>query len=58
MSVAAREESLTEFRENENVQVLIASLKAGGVGLDMSMASKCIIVDLWWNEGIQQQVGS
>ncbi|GES57981.1 DNA repair helicase rad5 [Aspergillus terreus] len=55
MSVAAREESLTEFRENENVQVLIASLKAGGVGLDMSMASKCIIVDLWWNEGIQQQ---
>ncbi|KAL5355984.1 P-loop containing nucleoside triphosphate hydrolase protein [Aspergillus floccosus] len=55
MSVSAREKSLKVFREDPKVRVLVASLKVGGVGLDMSMASKCIIVDLWWNEGIQQQ---
>lgn len=56
MNVGAREKSMEAFRKNEDIRILIASLKAGGTGLDMSVASKCIIVDLWWNEGVQQQV--
>jgi SNF2 family DNA or RNA helicase len=47
---------MKEFRENREVKVMIASLMAGGTGLDMSMANKCILVDLWWNEAMQQQV--
>lgn len=35
---------------------MISSLKTGGVGLNMTMANKCILVDPWWNEAIQDQV--
>jgi SNF2 family DNA or RNA helicase len=34
---------------------MIASLKAGGTGLNLTMANKCILVDLWWNEAVEQQ---
>lgn len=56
MSVGARDLSMNEFREKQEVKVIIASLMAGGTGIDMSMANKCILVDLWWNEAVQQQV--
>ncbi|KAK9557108.1 hypothetical protein V6Z79_005212 [Aspergillus fumigatus] len=55
MSVGARDLSMNEFREKQEVKVMIASLMAGGTGIDMSMANKCILVDLWWNEAVQQQ---
>ncbi|KAK9593809.1 hypothetical protein V6Z93_005257 [Aspergillus fumigatus] len=55
MSVGARDLSMNEFREKREVKVMIASLMAGGTGIDMSMANKCILVDLWWNEAVQQQ---
>ncbi|KAJ5757768.1 uncharacterized protein N7511_006462 [Penicillium nucicola] len=55
MSIAAREEGVKAFRDDDRIQVLISSLKTGGVGLDLSMANKCILVDLWWNEAIQDQ---
>ncbi|KAF4169181.1 hypothetical protein CNMCM6936_009178 [Aspergillus lentulus] len=55
MSTGARDLSMNEFREKREVKVMIASLMAGGTGLDMSMANKCILVDLWWNEAMQQQ---
>lgn len=35
---------------------MISSLKTGGVGLDLSAANKCILLDLWWNEALQEQV--
>ncbi|KAF7133795.1 hypothetical protein CNMCM5793_005207 [Aspergillus hiratsukae] len=56
MSMGARDLSMKDFREKREVKVMIASLMAGGTGLDMSMANKCILVDLWWNEAMQQQV--
>ncbi|KAE8147933.1 SNF2 family N-terminal domain-containing protein [Aspergillus avenaceus] len=55
MSSGAREQSIDKFREEPGIQILIASLKAGGFGIDMSMANKCILVDLWWNEAVQEQ---
>ncbi|PYH97546.1 hypothetical protein BO71DRAFT_447895 [Aspergillus ellipticus CBS 707.79] len=56
MTLGAREDSMREFNDKGgNVRVMIASLKAGGIGLDMSAANKCILVDLWWNEAIQEQ---
>jgi SNF2 family DNA or RNA helicase len=47
---------MKDFREKPEVKVMIASLMAGGTGLDMSMANKCILVDLWWNEAMEHQV--
>lgn len=46
---------MREFREKSEIKVFIASLKAGGTGLDLSMANKCILVDPWWNEAVQEQ---
>lgn len=51
-----RDDNMRKFREDPEVRILIASLKAGGIGLDMTMANKCILVDLWWNEGVEEQV--
>lgn len=51
----ARDKSLKVFREDGDIKIMLASLKAGGTGLDMSMASKCILIDLWWNEAVEEQ---
>jgi SNF2 family DNA or RNA helicase len=56
MSFSSREDQVKDFRDDEDIHVLISSLRTGGVGLDLSMANKCIMVDLWWNEAIQDQV--
>jgi len=55
MSQDARSESLKKFENHSNIKVLIASLKCGGVGLNLTMASRVICVDLWWNSAIEQQ---
>lgn len=55
MSFAARDKALKDFAEKKETKVLLASLKAGGVGLNLTMASKVIIIDLWWNESVEQQ---
>ncbi|KAJ9313734.1 hypothetical protein DTO271D3_6038 [Paecilomyces variotii] len=55
MSIPAREKAMTDFRESEDLRIMIASLKAGGIGLDLTMANKCILIDPWWNEAVQQQ---
>jgi SNF2 family DNA or RNA helicase len=55
MSFAARDKALVDFAEKDETKVLLASLKAGGVGLNLTMASKVIIVDLWWNESVESQ---
>jgi len=56
MSIPAREKAMSDFRESEDLRIMIASLKAGGIGLDLTMANKCILIDPWWNEAVQQQV--
>lgn len=57
LGLSVRENNMKTFSDkNSEVRILIASLKAGGIGLDLSAANKCILVDLWWNEAIQEQV--
>lgn len=56
MSCRDRYKSIQDFRDQDDMRVFVVSLKAGGTGLDMPMASKCILVDLWWNEAVQDQV--
>ncbi|KAI2902263.1 hypothetical protein CBS11852_2213 [Aspergillus niger] len=56
LSLAVRENNMTLFSDKDSEKrIMIASLKAGGTGLDLSAANKCILVDLWWNEAIQEQ---
>ncbi|KAI9683632.1 MAG: hypothetical protein M1829_004937 [Trizodia sp. TS-e1964] len=55
MSYDCREKSLEAFATNKNIKILISSLKCGGVGLNLTMASRVLCVDLWWNSSVEQQ---
>ena len=37
--------------------VLLISLKAGGVGLNLVAANYVFFLDLWWNPSVEDQVG-
>lgn len=50
MSHKSRDRALNEFQdEKSNLQVMVASLKCGGTGLNLTAASKVICVDLWFS---------
>ncbi|KAL9610783.1 MAG: hypothetical protein Q9167_004539 [Letrouitia subvulpina] len=55
MSQASREQALIQFKDSPETMIMIASLKCGGVGLNLTMASRVISVDLWWNNYVEQQ---
>lgn len=44
-----REEIIHHFTSDDNVKVFLISLKAGGVGLNLTAADNVIILDPWWN---------
>lgn len=49
-----RQEMTTAFNEGQKDAFLI-SLKAGGVGLNLTGADTVILVDLWWNPAVEAQ---
>ncbi|KAF2873730.1 SNF2 family N-terminal domain-containing protein [Massariosphaeria phaeospora] len=51
----ARDKAISTFAENPDVRVLLASLRCGGLGLNLTMASRVIVVDPWWNSASEQQ---
>ncbi|KAK5007567.1 hypothetical protein LTR28_005124 [Elasticomyces elasticus] len=50
-----RDKEIQEFGKNPEKSILLASLKAGGVGLNLTMASRVICIDPWWNNAVEQQ---
>eukprot|EP00756_Hemistasia_phaeocysticola_P047688 Hpha_TRINITY_DN22156_c0_g1::TRINITY_DN22156_c0_g1_i1::g.103672::m.103672/K15505/RAD5; DNA repair protein RAD5 len=55
LSPAARESVISSFRSAKTKTVLLVSLKAGGVGLDLSCARHAILLDPWWNPAVEAQ---
>lgn len=49
-----REESVKEFKEKD-CPVFLCSLKAGGVGLNLTEADYVFIMDPWWNPAAESQ---
>lgn len=49
-----REDLVTRFQKSE-AQVLIVSLKAGGVGLNLTAATHVVHFDRWWNPAVENQ---
>ena len=49
-----RQEMTNAFNNGEGDAFLI-SLKAGGVGLNLTGADTVILVDLWWNPAVESQ---
>lgn len=54
-SAPDREKAIQRFQNDESVRVFLISLKAGGVGLNLTAADYVYIVDPWWNPAVEQQ---
>jgi superfamily II DNA or RNA helicase len=50
-----RGEIVSEFQQNEDLKVFLISIKAGGVGLNLTQADYVFILDPWWNPAVEQQ---
>uniref|UniRef100_A0A0D9V6H1 RING-type domain-containing protein n=1 Tax=Leersia perrieri TaxID=77586 RepID=A0A0D9V6H1_9ORYZ len=55
MSVAARDRAVKDFNTNPEVSVMIMSLKAASLGLNMVAACHVLLLDLWWNPTTEDQ---
>ncbi len=54
-SATERENAINEFQNNHECRVFLISLKAGGIGLNLTAADYVYIVDPWWNPAVEQQ---
>jgi non-specific serine/threonine protein kinase len=54
-TAAQREKAIQEFQTQEDCTVFLISLKAGGMGLNLTAADYVYIVDPWWNPAVEQQ---
>ncbi len=54
-SSADRERAIRTFQEQDECRVFLISLKAGGIGLNLTAADYVYIVDPWWNPAVEQQ---
>jgi SNF2 family DNA or RNA helicase len=50
-----REGVVRQFQEEEATSIFLISLKAGGVGLNLTAADYVFLLDPWWNEAVEQQ---
>lgn len=50
-----REAEVKKFEKEESVRSFLISIKAGGVGLNLTAADYVFILDPWWNPTTEQQ---
>ena len=43
------------FQEDDDYKILVATLKTGGTGLNLTAAQNVIHYDLWWNPAVENQ---
>ncbi|KAJ7122932.1 SNF2 family N-terminal domain-containing protein [Mycena epipterygia] len=55
MSPQARDATIKHFMGNVEVTVFLVSLKAGGVALNLTEASRVYLMDSWWNPAVEYQ---
>jgi SNF2 family DNA or RNA helicase len=53
--VRSRQKLVQRFQEDETVPFMVLSLKAGGVGLNLTAASHVVHYDRWWNPAVENQ---
>ncbi|CAK7268548.1 DNA helicase rad5 [Sporothrix epigloea] len=55
MAQKARTAVLEAFRQSDKFTVLLLSLKAGGVGLNLTSAKRVYMMDPWWSFSVEAQ---
>lgn len=55
LSASSRASVITVFRDNPGIKVLLATITCGGVGLDLTAASRAYIMEPQWNPMSESQ---
>lgn len=55
MSLSQRGDAINRFIEDPDCKIFLMSLKAGGVALNLTVASHVFIMDPWWNPAVERQ---
>jgi len=55
VAVGKRKKIIEQFQSDEYVPFMVLSLKAGGVGLNLTRANHVIHFDRWWNPAVENQ---
>ena len=50
-----REQTIAHFQQTSDCQFFLISLKAGGVGLNLTAADYVFLLDPWWNQAAEEQ---
>ncbi|SIT88929.1 DEAD/DEAH box helicase [Pontibacter indicus] len=50
-----RQQQVELFQKDPSIQVFLISMKAGGVGLNLTAADYVFILDPWWNPAVEAQ---
>ncbi|QDT65040.1 DEAD/DEAH box helicase [Calycomorphotria hydatis] len=50
-----RETRVKNFQENDDCGIFLISLKAGGLGLNLTAADYVFLLDPWWNPAVEAQ---
>ena len=50
-----REKIVEEFQESKEARPFLISIKAGGVGINLTSADYVFIIDPWWNPAVEMQ---
>ena len=50
-----REEEISRFNDDTEINAFFISLKAGGIGLNLTAADYVFIIDPWWNPASEMQ---
>lgn len=50
-----REQVIDHFQKSDTCQFFLISLKAGGVGLNLTAADYVMLIDPWWNQAAEEQ---
>jgi non-specific serine/threonine protein kinase len=53
--VRERRDLVTKFQGAEYVPFMVLSIKAGGVGLNLTQANHVVHFDRWWNPAVENQ---
>ncbi|XP_027363247.1 helicase-like transcription factor CHR28 isoform X2 [Abrus precatorius] len=55
MTLVARDKAVKDFNTDPEITVMLMSLKAGNLGLNMVAACHVVLLDLWWNPTTEDQ---
>ena len=54
-SLQDRQQEIQDFQQKDNIQTFLISLKAGGIGLNLTAADYVFLLDPWWNPAVEEQ---